>query len=90
MGNLNFEKNFQLPWWVRIVTTNPSFIYYFGPFDSLPEAQNHCPGYIEDLVGEKAQVVIVDIDQYQPQDLTIDILSSALTTEVTPSSKIAL
>ncbi len=89
MRNLNFENNFHLSWWIRIVTTNPSFIYYFGPFDSLPEAQNHCPDYIEDLVKEKAQIILVDINQYQPQDLTIDILSSALTTKVTYSSKIA-
>ena len=72
MGNLNFQKNFQLPWWIKIITNKPSCIYYFGPFDSKQEAQYYCPGYLEDLVQEKAQVIFVDIAQYQPQELTID------------------
>lgn len=71
MRNSNSRKNSQLPWWIRIRSTKPDCIYYFGPFASLQEAQNYSPGYLEDLVEEKALIVKVDIDQYQPQDLTI-------------------
>ena len=71
MGNSNSGENSQLSWWIRISTIHPCYTYYFGAFDSFLEAQNHCPGYIEDLIREKAQVVKVDVDLYQPQDLTI-------------------
>lgn len=71
MENSNSWQNSQLPWWIRITTTKPDCTYYFGFFASLVEAQNHSPGYLKDLVEEKAQIAKVDIDQYQPQDLTI-------------------
>ena len=71
IDNSNFDQNSQLLWWIRISTIHPCYTYYFGPFDSFLEAQNHCPDYIEDLIWEKARVVKVDIDRYQPQDLTI-------------------
>ena len=36
-------------WWLEIITKEPYCIYYFGPFDSLKEAQLEQGGYIEDL-----------------------------------------
>ena len=59
------------PWWIEIQTKIPHCTYYFGPFDSLKEAQGHQPGYIEDLVEEKAQGISVKIKQNKPTLLTI-------------------
>ncbi|MDJ0692170.1 MAG: DUF1816 domain-containing protein [Xenococcaceae cyanobacterium MO_188.B32] len=61
----------QMPWWIKITTEVPKCIYFFGPFDSSSEAQLLQYGYIEDLKGEKARVISVDIQQCEPKELTI-------------------
>ena len=60
----------ETPWWIEVQTKFPHCTYYFGPFDSLNEAQKHQPGYIEDLVAEKAQGISFKINQKQPILLT--------------------
>lgn len=61
----------QNKWWVKISTTAPQCIYYFGPFDSAKEAKAHQHGYVEDLVLEKALGITVELMQCQPTCLTI-------------------
>lgn len=58
-------------WWVRITTSSPYCIYYFGPFQSYREAQAQRNGYIEDLESEGAQAIKVSIRRRQPDVLTI-------------------
>ncbi len=60
----------QMPWWVEISTAKPSCLYYFGPFDTVEEAEFHKPGYVEDLENEGADGVVVIIKQCQPLILT--------------------
>lgn len=58
-------------WWVKIATEMPHCTYYFGPFDSVTEANETQPGYVEDLEREGAKGITVDISQSQPKTLTI-------------------
>ena len=60
-----------LHWWVEIQTDNPLCTYYFGPFETAEEAQASQGGYLEDLRQEQAEIIIVEIKQCQPQELTI-------------------
>lgn len=57
-------------WWVEIVIVEPSCTYYFRPFTNRQEAQLAKPGYIEDLVAEKAQCLSVRVKWCQPSTLT--------------------
>ena len=61
----------KMPWWIEISTEVPKCVYFFGPFDSLSEATLLQPGYIEDLKGENAQGISVEIKQCEPKELTI-------------------
>ena len=61
----------EYPWWIEIITTIPLCVYYFGPFESIQEAQLHQKGYVEDLIEENAQEITVEIKRCQPQYLTI-------------------
>jgi hypothetical protein len=65
---INQKKN---PWWVEIRTTIPCCTYFFGPFNSVKEAKQEQPGYIDDLVQEKAFGITVEIKQCQPTSLTV-------------------
>lgn len=58
-------------WWVKIITKNPVCIYYFGPFDTVQEAQVSQLDYSKDLQDEGAQIVVIKIEKCQPQQLTI-------------------
>jgi hypothetical protein len=69
---LPFFKKKNLPWWVVIQTTKPRCRYYFGPFDSAQEAKSNQTGYVEDLTEEGAEGISVQIQQCQPEELTID------------------
>lgn len=60
-----------LAFWVEIVTENPNCTYYFGPFLAEKEAQNAKGGYIEDLEGEGAQGIVVNVKRCKPTNLTI-------------------
>lgn len=62
----------QRPWWIKVHTQNPACIYYFGPFESRSEARISQAGYVEDLEQENAQNIRVEIDQFSPQQLTVD------------------
>ena len=59
------------PYWVKIITRQPSCTYYFGPFNSRAEAKQMRHGYIEDLVEEKAIGISVKIERCSPTRLTI-------------------
>ena len=57
--------------WVEIITENPKCTYYFGPFLFKSEAECEKNGYIEDLQGEGARIVSVNVKKCQPTNLTI-------------------
>lgn len=57
--------------WVEIGTTIPRCTYYFGPFLSKAEAEGAKEGYLEDLLGEGAQGIQVEIKRCKPKKLTI-------------------
>ncbi len=57
--------------WVEIGTTIPRCTYYFGPFLSKAEAEAAKAGYLEDLLGEGAQGIQVEIKRCKPKNLTI-------------------
>jgi Domain of unknown function (DUF1816) len=59
------------PWWVKITTSQPKCVYYFGSFDSKTEAINALPGYVEDLENEQAKRILIEIKQDNPKQLTI-------------------
>ncbi|MDB9526248.1 DUF1816 domain-containing protein [Oscillatoria sp. CS-180] len=46
-------------WWLEIKTAGPACTYYFGPFDTEPEAELAKPGYVDDLQQEGAKVIAV-------------------------------
>jgi hypothetical protein len=58
-------------WWVKIITRNPTYTYFFGPFESSTEAASHQMGYIQDLREEGAQEVQVALTKNHPSQLTI-------------------
>jgi lipid II:glycine glycyltransferase (peptidoglycan interpeptide bridge formation enzyme) len=60
-----------LAWWVEIKTGNPRCTYYFGPFLNDVSAQEHLPGYVEDLEKEGAQNLMVAVKRCKPHVLTI-------------------
>ena len=66
-----FSRSRSRKWWVKIVTQVPDCLYYFGPFDSAQEAQRHQSGYLEDLEEEGSFGFTVQIQQCQPQQLTV-------------------
>jgi Domain of unknown function (DUF1816) len=74
VGSLVFYylKNYNSQqWWIEIKTKFPVCTYYFGPFDSFQEAENHRNDYIKDLEAEGAREINVRIGRYQPKELTI-------------------
>ena len=60
-----------MPYWVVISTQIPKCTYYFGPFDTRFAAQKMQPGYIEDLMQEKAIGIKANIKCCSPTNLTI-------------------
>lgn len=61
----------QPPWWVKIATSKPQCIYYFGSFNSRECAIDALPGYVEDLEKEQAQGISIEIKQDNPSQLTV-------------------
>lgn len=57
-------------WWVEIKTESPKCTYYFGPFVRKRDAAKMKPGYVEDLQGEGAEVVSLEIKRCKPTVLT--------------------
>ncbi|NEP57095.1 MAG: DUF1816 domain-containing protein [Symploca sp. SIO2G7] len=75
-----------LAYWVEIVTDNPQCTYYFGPFLSSQEADEAKAGYIEDLEGESAKIISVEVQRCQPNNLTIcDELIEVAQPEIQPT-----
>ena len=67
----NFFSN---PWWVQITTAEPSYVYYFGPFNSEADATQAEPGYVEDLQGEGALQIQTSLQNIaEPKELTIEL-----------------
>jgi|GEM_PF-1426815 len=66
-------SNVELSYWIEITTKQPSYTYYFGPFDSYLEAKTMEGGYIEDLKAEKATAIAAEIKRCVPQKLTIGV-----------------
>lgn len=59
--------------WVEITTQTPACTYYFGPFLTTQEAEEHKPTYVSDLEAEGAQGIQVIIKQCRtPDQLTIE------------------
>lgn len=61
----------ELPWWVQISTQQPNNQFYFGPFGTSHEAESQVPGYVADLNEEGAEDITFEIQQCQPEQLTI-------------------
>lgn len=68
---INISNSLGLAWWVEIVTQNPRCTYYFGPFLNSTDAKVASKGYVEDLEGEGAQGILVNVKRYKPHNLTI-------------------
>ena len=60
-------------WWVKILTTEPGCMYYFGAFDSYSEAEASKDSYIQDLKEEGAGIINYQVEQSQPKQLTVDL-----------------
>jgi hypothetical protein len=57
-------------WWVEIKTESPKCTYYFGPFVRKGEAEARKSGYLEDLQGEGAEIVSLEVKRCKPTILT--------------------
>lgn len=60
-------------WWLEIRTGIPFCLYYFGPFLSAEEAEDHAGGYLDDLIMEGAQKIWLIAKQCQPNQLTLEL-----------------
>jgi Domain of unknown function (DUF1816) len=58
-------------WWLEVTTTEPRCTYYFGPFNSVAEAETAHSGYIEDLQSEGAQGIAATIKRCNPTHMTV-------------------
>lgn len=66
-------ENLGLATWIQITTTDPPCLYYFGPFLSQQEAQEHHPQFLQDLQEEGAEGIETQILQCsRPEQLTVD------------------
>lgn len=69
--SIGLLNTFGLAWWVKISTDRPQCTYYFGPFLTAQEAKTAQGGYVEDLEGEGAQGMSVEVLRCKPSSLTI-------------------
>ncbi len=81
----NLLDVFGLAWWVEIKTDMPRCTYYFGPFNSMQEANGEKAGYVEDLQSEGAQNISVLIKRCKPARLTISDEVEERSGKVSPS-----
>lgn len=58
-------------WWVKVTTAEPYCIYYFGPFQSLGEAESNRSGYVTDLADEGAKGIVATVERCNPKALTV-------------------
>lgn len=68
------EKIPEFGWWIKIATSQPMYIYYFGPFNNYYEAERYKYGYIQDLSQEGSHIVDIQINQCQPKQLTTSLM----------------
>lgn len=66
----SYLQKMRTAWWIEIVTEQPKFTYYFGPFASVAEARISQVDYIKDLEAD-AQVIDVTIKSGWPSELRI-------------------
>lgn len=69
----DFSNRLGLAWWVRVTTSEPNCVYYFGPFLNQQEAYGSVSGYVEDLEQEKAEGVIAVVQRCKPTQLTYEL-----------------
>ncbi len=66
-------ENLGMATWIEITTSDPHCTYYFGPFLTQSEAEEHQPAYIADLEAEGASGIHVNFLRCQrPEELTVD------------------
>ena len=70
---MNSNKQ-EFRWWIEVLTNNPNYLYYFGPFNSYLDAEWYKYDYIQDLEEEKAIIIDTEITQYQPKRLDASIV----------------
>ena len=58
-------------WWIKIDTQIPVCTYYFGPFESMTEAESNQVDYLQDLQAEGAEGISYVIEKCSPKQLTI-------------------
>jgi hypothetical protein len=68
---LNLVNSVGLAWWVEVVTDEPHYTYYFGPFVLATSAHAAKAGYVEDLEKEGAKGIRVTVRQCKPSSLTV-------------------
>ena len=61
-------------WWIKILTDQPIYTYYFGAFDTYWEAEWCKNGYIQDLNEEKVKIVDIKIEKCKPKRLSNPIM----------------
>lgn len=66
------DKQLSKAWWVRVITENPEFTYYFGPFEGRAIAHQKLPGFVQDLQSESAHVSSSTVEWCNPPQLTIE------------------
>ena len=64
-----FEKTPK--WWIKMDTQVPTCTYYFGPFESIAEAESSQVDYLQDLQEEGAEGISYIIEKCSPKQLTI-------------------
>ena len=60
-----------LKWWIKVDTKVPICTYYFGPFESMTEAESNQVDYLQDLQAEGAEGISYVIEKCSPKQLTI-------------------
>ncbi|MFM7572832.1 MAG: DUF1816 domain-containing protein [Snowella sp.] len=58
-------------WWIKVDTQIPVCTYYFGPFESMQEAESSQVDYLQDLQEEGAEGISYVIQKCSPKHLTI-------------------
>ena len=58
-------------WWIKVDTKIPVCTYYFGPFESMTEAESNQIDYLQDLQAEGAEGISYVIQKCSPKQLTI-------------------
>lgn len=68
----NFDDKIELAWWLEIITDNPRYFYFFGPFESAKEGELLKYGYVADLLSEGGNIISTAVKYCQPYSLTIE------------------